>query len=64
MREMIERWGMGVVELKRSDGNGAIANGSVVGIGFDALRELLLREPKITAAARILAGLQDVSRDF
>src|SRR5580700_6669341 len=64
MRKMIERSGVCVVKLKRSDGNGAVANGGHVGVGLDALDEFLLVKPEIAAAARVRTWLQDVARDF
>src|SRR5580704_6464948 len=62
--KMIERTSVGVIELKRCNGNGAIANGGHVRVGLDALHKFLLMQPKITAAAWIGARLKDVARDL
>ena len=42
MGEVVERGGVGVVELERGDGDGAVADGGHVRVGLDAFDELLL----------------------
>lgn len=64
MGEVIERGGVGVVELERRDGDCAVTDGGHVRVGLDAFDELLLMEPIVAAAARVGAGLEQVARDF
>ncbi len=55
---MIQRFSMRVIELERRDGDGAVAHGGQIRIRLDAINELLLVQPKIFAATRIGARLQ------
>lgn len=64
MGEMIEGGSVGVVELEGSDGDGAIADGGLVGAGLDVFDYFLLGEPVVAAPARVFAGAEDVARDF
>ena len=64
MREVIERGGVGVIELEGRDGNGAVADSGYVRVGLDVLNTFLLVQPEITAAAGIGAGLEHVARDL
>src|SRR5271155_4764915 len=61
---MFERWSMGVIELERCDGNGAVADGGEVGVRLDVFDALLFMQPEVFAAARVSAGLQQVARDL
>ena len=58
MRQVIQRRGVGVIELEGGDGNGAVADGGHVGVRVDAFDLLLFVQPIIAAAARIGAGLE------
>src|SRR5271168_3212398 len=53
VRKMLERGRVRVIHLERRDGNGPVANGSVIGVGLDSFGELLLAQPEIPPPARI-----------
>jgi len=64
MREVIQRFSIGGVEVKRSDGYRAGKNRGIIGIRSDVFVDALLEQPIIGTAARIFALAKLVARDF
>ena len=64
VREVVERGSMRVIELEGRDGDGAVADGGHIGIGFDAFDLFLFVQPEIATAARVSARLEHVARDL
>src|SRR5260370_40260657 len=64
VREGIERFCVGGVEVQRRDGDGAGKNRRVIRIRLHVLIDSLLEKPKITAAARIFSFAKLIARDL
>src|SRR6202035_3301260 len=62
--EMIQGFSVGGIEVERGDGDGAIKNCGVIGVGGYIFVDALLEKPVVGAAARIFSFAELVSRDF
>jgi len=64
MREMIQRFSVGGIEVKRGDGHRAGKNRSVIGIRSDIFVDALLEQPVVSPTARIFAFAKLVTSNF
>src|SRR5437016_13630046 len=62
--QVIERFGVRGVEVQRGDGNGSGKNRRVIRIRLNVPIDSLLKQPEITAPARIFSFTELVARDL